>query len=78
MDTWEEFETFFTPKNAEQPEIHGGFAQSHWCGGRECEERIQAIKTTIRCIPLDAIEERGACVVCGKPSDRRVLCAKSY
>ena len=78
VDTWEEFETFFTPKNAEQPEIHGGFAQSHWCGGRECEERIQAIKTTIRCIPLDAIEERGACVVCGKPSDRRVLCAKSY
>jgi prolyl-tRNA synthetase len=78
VDTWAELEAFFTPKNAEQPEIHGGFAQSHWCGGRECEERIQAIKVSIRCIPLDAIEERGACVVCGKPSERRVLCAKSY
>ena len=78
VDGWKDFEAFFTPQNAERPEIHGGFAQSHWCGARECEERIQALKATIRCIPLDAPAERGACVVCGKPSERRVLCAKSY
>ena len=78
VDGWKDFEAFFTPKNAEQPEIHGGFAMSHWCGAAACEERIREHKITIRCIPLDVPKEQGQCVVCGQPSANRVLCAKSY
>jgi prolyl-tRNA synthetase len=60
----------------EQP---GGFLQTHWCGDGECERRIQEqTKATIRCIPLDAPQEQGACPFCGKPSTRRVIYAKSY
>jgi prolyl-tRNA synthetase len=33
IDDRSDFYTFFTPlNNAEKPEIHGGFAMSHWCG----------------------------------------------
>jgi prolyl-tRNA synthetase len=79
IDTLEEFRAFFTPKNAEQPEIHGGFARSHWCGSAECEASVkEELKVTIRCIPFDAQPEDGACVICGRPSGRRVLWAKSY
>jgi prolyl-tRNA synthetase len=79
IDTREEFYAFFTPKNATKPEIHGGFANSHWCGSGVCEERIKNdLKVTIRCIPFDAKEEEGRCVFCGETSRRRVLFAKSY
>ncbi|NLO11992.1 MAG: proline--tRNA ligase, partial [Candidatus Cloacimonetes bacterium] len=79
IDDNKEFYKYFTPKNAEQPEIHGGFALSHWCGGMECEERIKDdLKVTVRCIPFDQPEEDGVCISCGKPSQRRVIFAKSY
>ena len=79
MDTREAFYAFFTPKDANKPEIHGGFAKAHWCGYGKCEEVIKTdLKVTIRCIPFDAVEEDGACVVCGQPSKKRVLWAKSY
>ncbi|NLK49414.1 MAG: proline--tRNA ligase [Candidatus Cloacimonetes bacterium] len=79
IDDNKEFYKYFTPKNAEQPEIHGGFALSHWCGWMECEERIKDdLKVTVRCIPFDQPEEDGACISCGKPSQRRVIFAKSY
>jgi prolyl-tRNA synthetase len=35
-------------------------------------------KATIRCIPLDAQEEAGSCILTGKPSSRRVVFAKAY
>jgi prolyl-tRNA synthetase len=73
------FYKYFSPKNVEQPEIHGGFAHSHWCGSTECEEKIKEdLKVTIRCIPFDAEPEEGRCIACGKPSARRVIFAKSY
>jgi len=79
IDTWEEFYAFFTPKNGERPEIHGGFARSHWCGRAECEAKVkEELKVTIRCIPFDAQPEEGACVICGAASGKRVLWAKSY
>src|SRR5438045_4311802 len=40
VDSKEEFHDFFTPKNLEKPEIHGGFALAHWNGSREVEEQI--------------------------------------
>ncbi len=79
IDSREEFYAFFTPARREKPEIHGGFARSHWCGRGECEAVLKdELKVTIRCIPSDAPYEAGACVVCGQPSGRRVLFAKSY
>ena len=57
----------------------GGFALAGWCGSAECEAAIQEeTKATIRCIPLDRPEEKGACVRCGQPSDGRVVMAKAY
>ncbi len=80
IDDWAEFTTFFTPESVEKPEVHGGFALSHWCDGDECEQKInEALKVTIRCIPGDRGQDgEGACVVCGKPSSGRVVFAKSY
>jgi len=79
IDTKEEFVEFFTPADRERPEIHGGFALSHWCGDPAVEARIKEdLNVTIRCIPLDAEEEEGKCVYSGRPSARRVLFAKAY
>ncbi|MBL9146176.1 MAG: proline--tRNA ligase [Verrucomicrobiaceae bacterium] len=80
LETFDEFKAFFTPKNAEKPEIHGGFALMHWAGSSEDEDKLSAeFKTTIRCIPLgDEYAEEGKCFFTGKPSSRRVVFAKSY
>ena len=60
-------------------EDKGGFILAHWDGTPETEARIQEeTKATIRCIPLDAPEETGTCMVTGKPSPRRVIFAKAY
>ena len=57
----------------------GGFFLVHWDGTTETEEKIKEdTKATIRCIPLDAEEEEGVCMVTGKPSHRRVIVARSY
>ncbi|MGK0325015.1 MAG: prolyl-tRNA synthetase [Polaribacter sp.] len=57
----------------------GGFVSAHWDGTAETEDKIKEVtKATIRCIPNDAKEEVGACVLTGKPSTKRVLFAKAY
>lgn len=79
IDDKNKFYAFFTPKNIDNPEIHGGFANSHWCGDAKCEEQIKNdLKVTIRCIPLNTKEEAGKCIYCGKESSKRVIFAKSY
>ncbi|OQY39863.1 MAG: proline--tRNA ligase [Candidatus Cloacimonetes bacterium 4572_65] len=79
IDSREEFDKFFTPKGKKKPGIHGGFASSHWCGSKECEDKIKDdLKVTIRNIPLDSKEEQGSCICCGKPSNKRVIFSKSY
>jgi len=63
-------------KEIEDP---GGFYNVHWCGSRECEDRLQnETKATIRCIPLETKEEKGNCLLCGNDSEKRVVIAKSY
>lgn len=60
-------------------ETKGGFILAHWDGTPETEELIKTeTKATIRCIPLDAPQELGVCMVTGRPSSRRVIFAKSY
>ena len=57
----------------------GGFIMAHWDGTPETEERIKdETKATIRCIPLDAPEEEGKCILTGKQSNRRVVFARAY
>ncbi|MBX3282248.1 MAG: proline--tRNA ligase [Acidobacteria bacterium] len=70
VDTWNEF--------VEKIEA-GGFLLAHWDGTAETEEKIkEQTKATIRCIPLDAPEEAGKCVLTGQPSSRRVIFARAY
>ena len=86
IDSRAELDAFFTPKN--ERDIHGGFALAHWCGDAACEAAVkEALKVTIRCIPLGGMEgtpwearirEDGPCVVCGRPGKGRVVFAKAY
>lgn len=80
IEDWEDFKAFFTPRNKNKPEIHGGFAMSHWCNGPDCEKKINNdLSVTIRCIPLDRDKHgRGKCILCGKESRGRVVFAKAY
>ena len=79
IDSRDEFYEFFTPANPEKPEIHGGFAFSHWNGSEEVEQKVKNdLNVTIRCIPLDSPKEEGRCVISGEPSSRRVIFAKAY
>ena len=57
----------------------GGFVSAHWDGTAETEEKIKNLtKATIRCIPLDRVEQVGSCILTGNPSVGRVLFAKAY
>ena len=79
IDSKQDFYDYFTPKSSEKPEIHGGFALCHWNGQSFVEEQVRNdLGVTIRCIPSDAEEEPGTCVISGKPSMRRVIFAKAY
>jgi len=71
VNSFEEFKEILDGK--------GGFVSAHWDGTAATEEKIKDLtKATIRCIPLDAVEEVGTCVFTGNPSSKRVLFAKAY
>lgn len=71
VETYDEFKQVLEEK--------GGFILAHWDGSTEVEEKIKAeTKATIRCVPLDALDESGVCIISGRPSSRRVLFARSY
>lgn len=70
VDTWEDFK--------EKIEA-GGFVWAHWDGTPETEQKIkEETKATIRLLPLDGAKESGKCIYSKKPSERRVVFAKSY
>jgi prolyl-tRNA synthetase len=59
--------------------VEKGFAFSFWCGDGQCEKSIkEETKATLRCIPLDQSADAGACIYCGKPSNRKAYFAKAY
>ena len=79
IDSKEDFYEFFTPEKSEKPEIHGGFAMTHWGFDAEAEATLQKnLKVSIRCIPDEGDQEAGTCPFTGKPSQRRVVFAKAY
>ncbi|TRX21790.1 proline--tRNA ligase [Flavobacterium franklandianum] len=71
VNSFEEFKSVLDKK--------GGFVSAHWDGTAATEEKIKELtKATIRCIPLDRVEESGSCVFTGNVSSGRVLFAKAY
>lgn len=71
VNSFEEFQEVLDTK--------GGFVSAHWDGTAATEEKIKDMtKATIRCIPLDRVEEAGSCVFTGERSVGRVLFAKAY
>jgi len=70
-DTWDEFVKLLDEKT--------GFISAHWDGTAETEEKIKELtKATIRCIPLNNLQEEGKCILTGQPSAERVLFARAY
>ena len=83
IDNADEFKAWFTPKNSDQPEIHGGFALAHVNENPEVEKILGNLKVTIRCLPVaGALEgcdpEPGKCIFTGQPSSQRAVLGKSY
>ncbi len=71
VDSYEDFKKVLEEK--------GGFISAHWDGTAEEEEQIKnETKATIRCIPLDNIQEQGISLISGKTSKQRVIFAKAY
>ena len=70
-DDWEQFVQLLDDK--------GGFISAHWDGTAETEDAIkEKTKATIRCIPLNNLQENGKCILTGSPSSQRVLFARAY
>ena len=71
VDTWDEFVQILDSK--------AGFVSAHWDGSPATEEKIKELtKATIRCIPLNNVQETGKCILTGNPSSQRVLFARAY
>jgi prolyl-tRNA synthetase len=71
VNSFEEFKEVLKTK--------GGFLSAHWDGTAATEDKIKELtKASIRCIPMDSVEEEGKCVLTGEKSNKRVLFAKAY
>ena len=73
-----ELKEFFTPKNKDKPEIHGGFVKAKWDGSVESEKLLQDLKVTIRCLPLEQSKTEGKCIITGNEANQDAIFAKSY
>jgi prolyl-tRNA synthetase len=70
-NSYEEFKDIIATKR--------GFVSAFWCEDPKCEQKIkEETKATARCLPLDAIEQRGKCVYCQKPAKHRWLFGQAY
>jgi prolyl-tRNA synthetase len=78
IKNFEEFSAFFTPKNQEKPEIHGGFVLAKWAGGAEEEKKLADLKVTVRCLPKEQSGTTGYCVVSGREATFDAIFAKAY
>jgi prolyl-tRNA synthetase len=73
-----EFRKYFTPKNSEQPEIHGGFAMCYFASETAVQPLLDELKVTIRCIPLENNDQPGTCFLTGQPAEKKAVFAKAY
>ncbi len=59
--------------------VTDGWALAYWCESKECEAKVKEdTKATTRNIPFDQPDQEGTCIVCGKPSTRKVYFARAY
>ncbi|MBI2621855.1 MAG: proline--tRNA ligase [Candidatus Levybacteria bacterium] len=69
--TYEEFKEIMNTKR--------GFIKAFWCEDAECEKEIKdETKASTRILPLDARQETGVCVRCGKEAKGRWLFGQAY
>ena len=60
-------------------ERENGFIKAHWCGNRECEDKVkEETGITSRCIPFDGDNTDGKCLVCGKDAEHLLYWGKQY
>jgi prolyl-tRNA synthetase len=78
IKSFDDFKKFFTPKNPDKPEIHGGFVRAKWCGDIDSIKALEAHKVTIRCLPLDQSGSSGKCILTGRDATLDAIFAKSY
>lgn len=78
LKTFEDFKAFFTPKNTEKPELHGGFVIAKWCGDPASIEKLADLKVTMRCLPFEQSGTSGKCILTGKDATLDAVFAKSY
>ncbi len=78
-----EFVEYFTPRNEDRPEMHGGFALCPWTDSPQAQELLARLKVTVRCLPLadqipDGTPVGGKCIFTGQPSESVAIFAKAY
>jgi len=78
IDDKDKFYEFFTPKNKEKPEMHGGFVTSYFCLDEKEEEKIKKdLSVSVRCVLEEEYEEK-KCIFCQKKTKTRAIFAKAY
>ena len=56
-----------------------GFISAFWCESKDCEKGIkEETKATTRCLPLEAKEQNGKCIYCGKSAKFKWYFAQAY
>jgi prolyl-tRNA synthetase len=73
-----EFDAWFTPANADKPEIHGGFARAPFVDDKGIADELAKLKVTVRCEPLEGERREATCLFTGKKTDRWAIYAKAY
>ena len=71
VDSYDDFKQIMKTKR--------GFIRAFWCKDAGCETKIKAeTKASTRVLPLDAKEEKGKCIYCGKEARHLWYFAQAY
>lgn len=71
-------EEFFAGDEEKTATGKTGFALVHWHPEADIAALMKRLKISARCIPLHLKKEPGTCIFSGKPTDIRVIFARSY
>jgi prolyl-tRNA synthetase len=56
-----------------------GFIRAFWCENPDCEAKLkEETKATVRALPFDAEEEKGKCIYCQEPAEKKWVFAQTY